>query len=153
MRASSHAQQVQAAIQTRYWDAKRGLFALALDDSGSKVWPKRGDFMEDGTSQLFPILHGVIIRTHIAPSADRLPPLHRNISRLALTQQTGPVSVGLGRQVVALQMNDLSRARTYVSTVSERFARGFSYPWYCAESGWYVRVLLGLEAPQTVASL
>lgn len=151
MRASSHALTVQAQIRTRYWDAKRGLFALALDDSGSKVWPKRGDFMEDGTSQLFPILHGVI-----APNSPEAQIAYRRFSSafpgwpsLNKPDEYPWASVAF----VALQMNDLNRVRTYVNAVSERFARGFSYPWYCAESGWYARVLMGLEAPQTVASL
>ena len=150
-RASSHALRVQAAIRTRYWDAKSGLFALALDEAGAKVWPKSGDFMEDGTSQLFPILHGVI-----EPTSSQAQIAY---SRFSATFPNWPVlekpdvfpwaSVAF----VALQMNDVNRARTFANTVQQRYAPAFTYPWYCAESGWYVRVLLGLDAPQTVAEL
>ena len=149
--ASSHALRVQAAIRTRYWDAQRGLFALALDDAGAKVWPKGGDFMEDGTSQLFPILHGVIEPT--SPQAQiayrRFSAAFPNWPVLDKPDEFPWSSVAF----VALQMNDFSRAQTFATTVQERYAPGFAYPWYCAESGWYVRVLLGLDAPQTVADL
>lgn len=150
-RASSHALRVQAAIRTRYWDAKRGLFALALDDAGAKVWPKGGDFMEDGTSQLFPILHGVI-----APTSPQAQIAYRRFSETFPnwpTLEKPDTFPWASVAFVALQMNDLDRARTFATMVQKRYAPGFTYPWYCAESGWYVRVLLGLDAPQTVADL
>jgi hypothetical protein len=148
-RASSHALHVQAAIRTRYWDAKRGLFALALDDIGAKVWPKAGDFMEDGTSQLFPILHGVI-----EPTSPQAQIAYRRFSEAFPdwpTLEKPDTFPWASVAFVALQMNDVSRARTFATTVQKRYAPEFAYPWYCAESGWYVRVLLGLDAPQTVA--
>ena len=151
VRASSRALRVQDAIRARYWDAKRGLFALALDERGNKVWPKPGNFMEDGTSQLFPILHGVI-----DPASDQAQIAYRRFSDAfpGWAQLDKPDTFPWASVAfVALQMNDLSRARTFVDTVQARFAHGFAYPWYCAESGWYVRVLLGLDAPQTIAAL
>jgi hypothetical protein len=150
-RASSHALRVQAAIKTRYWDVKRGLFALALDETGAKVWPKPGDWMEDGTSQLFPILHGVI-----DPTSREAQIAYRRFTEAfpswPLLDKPDPfpwASVAF----VALQMNDVDRASAYASAVQKRYAPGFAYPWYCAESGWYLRVLLGLEVRQSVADL
>jgi len=151
MRASSHALRVQAALRARYWDGKRGLFALALDERGAKVWPTPGNWMEDGTSQLFPILHGVIEPTsrEAQIAYERFSEHFPNWPFLEKPDAFPWASVAF----VALQMNDVRRARTYAQAVQKRYAPGFAYPWYCAESGWYVRLLLGLEAPQTVADL
>ncbi len=50
-------------------------------------------------------------------------------------------------------MNDVSRATTYSNSVQQQYSPGFAYPWYCSESGWYIRLLDGLIAPITVANL
>ena len=143
IQASSQAMQIKAAINAGYWDAKRGIFALALDENGAYVWPEPGDFMEDGTAQLFPILHGVV-----DPASQ---PAQAAYHRFSVKFPTWPTlvkpdefpwaSVGF----VALQMGDLARARTYAASVQHQYGDAFPYPWYCAESGWYLRLLAGLE--------
>ena len=62
--------------------------------------------------------------------------------------QQGVLSVAF----VALQMNDVARASAYRSAVDAAYPGTYPYPWYCAESGWYLRVIDGLLAPQTVAA-
>jgi hypothetical protein len=150
LRASSHALQIQNAIATTYWDGNRGAFAVALDASGNKIWPQAGNWY-DQTTQLFPILHGVV-----DPASQQAQTAYAQFSSAfpgwPSLQKPDPfpwASIAF----VALQMNDVARANTYANTVQGRYAPGFAYPWYCAESGWYLRVLLGLDAPQTVAVL
>jgi hypothetical protein len=150
MRASSHALQIQAAIATTYWDPNRGAFAVAIDAAGNKIWPQSGNWY-DGTTQLFPILHGVIDPSS-AQAQTACGQFTSAFPGWPLLQKPDPfpwASVAF----VALQMNDVGRANTYASTVQSQYAPAFAYPWYCAESGWYLRVLLGLDAPQTVANL
>jgi hypothetical protein len=150
LRATAHAQQIQTAIAGVYWDSGRGAFALALDASGNKIWPQAGNWY-DQTTQLWPILHGVI-----APSSTAAQTVYAGFSSAfpAWQQLQKPdpypwASIAF----VALQMNDVQRAGAYANAVEAQYAPGFAYPWYCAESGWYARVLLGLGVPQTVASL
>lgn len=150
VRAEAHAMQVQGAIQSRFWDAGRHAFAVALDESGTMTWPKPGDW-QDGTAQLFPILHGVV-----APGSQPAQTAYQQFSSAfpgwPMLQKPDPypwASVAF----VALKMNDVARASTYANTVQTQYAPSYAYPWYCAESGWYMRLLLGLTAPQTVAAL
>jgi hypothetical protein len=148
--AAAHAQQIQAAIAAVYWDSNRGAFAVALDAGGNKIWPQAGNWY-DQTTQLWPILHGVV-----APSSQPAQTAYARFSSAfpgwPTLQKPDPypwASIAL----VALQMNDNQRASTYTNAVQAHYAPGFAYPWYCAESGWYARVLLGLSAPQTVVTL
>jgi hypothetical protein len=150
MRASAHALQVQASIGSEMWSASLNEFAVALDNGGNLTWPQAGKW-QDGASQLFPILHGVI-----APTS--------SFAQSAYTQFTTEFPGWPSLQkpdeypwadiaFVALVMNDVSRATTYSNAVQQQYSPGFAYPWYCAESGWYIRILNGLIAPLTVANL
>lgn len=150
LRATTQAQQIQAKIGTTFWDGGRGAFAVALDASGGKTWPVAGDW-QGATAQLFPILHGVVAPSSVSAQTAyaRFSSAFPGWPMLQKPDEYPWVSVAF----VALKMNDLGRANTYAGTIQQRFVPGFAYPWYCAESGWYVRLLLGLEAPQTIASL
>jgi hypothetical protein len=150
MRASTQALQIQAAIGTSFWDAGRGAFAVAVDANGVKTWPAAGDW-QGATAQLFPILHGVV-----APSSAPAQTAYTRFSAAFPgwpTLQKPDAYPWVSVAFVALQMNDLARATTYAGAVQQHYVPGFGYPWYCAESGWYVRLLVGLTAPQTVAIL
>jgi hypothetical protein len=101
-------------------------------------------------TQLAPILHGVI-----APSSTQAAGIYSrfNASFPGWTSLSKPdqypwASVAF----VALQMNDAARAGAYRSAVDATYDPHFAYPWYCAESGWYLRVIDGLLAPQTIAA-
>jgi hypothetical protein len=149
-KAAAHAAQIQAAIGTELWSASRNQYAVALDDGGNLTWPQHGNWY-DATTQLFPILHGVIPATS-SPAQIAYSGLSAEFPGWPLLKKPDEypwVSVAF----VALQMNDFTRADTYASTIQKKYAPGFAYPWYCAESGWYIRFLLGLYAPSTVADL
>ncbi len=149
MRASAHALQVQASIETELWSPTLNEFSVSLDHAGNLTWPQAGNW-QDGASQLFPILHGVITPTSAqAQSAyARFSAAFPGWPLLQKPDQYPWVDVAF----VALQMNDVSRATTYASSVQQQYSPGFAYPWYCSESGWYIRLLDGLIAPNTVAN-
>ncbi len=150
IKASAHALQVQASIGTELWSASLNEFAVALDNFGNLTWPQAGNW-QDGASQLFPILHGVITPTSTpAQSAySRFTAAFPGWPLLQKPDQYPWVDIAF----VALQMNDVSRASTYSSSVQQHYSPGFAYPWYCSESGWYIRLLDGLIAPLTVVNL
>jgi hypothetical protein len=147
--ASQRAATLRAAILTTYWNDARGTFVTAIDDTGAQTLPKAGDW-QDAMVQLAPILHGVI-----APSSSMATGIYArfnaafpNWTALSKPDEYPWTSVAF----VALQMNDTARASAYRSAADAGFAPSFAYPWYCAETGWYLRVLDGLIAPQTVAA-
>ena len=38
-------------------------------------------------------------------------------------------------------MNDIGRVNSYIVTIQNKYVnKGFPWPWYCAESGWFIRV-------------
>jgi hypothetical protein len=148
--ASAHALLIQTAIQTKFWRPGKSEFAIAIDAYGTKTLPAAGDW-QDGAAQLFPILHGVVAptSTQAVTAYTRFSAAFPGWPQLKKPDDYPWVSVAF----VALLMNDTARANTYASAVSAKYAPHYKYPWYCAESGWYVRLLNGLTAPQTLASL
>ena len=41
----------------------------------------------------------------------------------------------------AALMADAPRVNTYIRKIDKKYVnRGFPYPWYCAEAGWFIRV-------------
>ena len=147
--ASQRAATLRAAIVATYWSDARGTFAVALDQHGALTLPVAGVWA-DAMTQLAPILHGVLAPS--SPTArgiyDRFNAAFPAWPSLSKPDQYPWTSVAF----VALQMNDAARAGAYRSAAQAGFAPSYAYPWYCAESGWYLRVVDGLIAPQTVAA-
>lgn len=150
LRASAHALQVQASIQSELWNPSLNEFAVSLDNLGNLTWPQAGNW-QDGASQLFPILHGVIAPTS-APAQSAYARFSAEFPGWPLLQKPDQYP-WVNIAFVALQMNDISRATTYSNAVQQQYSPGFAYPWYCSESGWYIRLLDGLVSPVTVANL
>jgi hypothetical protein len=147
--ASQRAATLRATILATYWSDARGSFAVSVDASGTQVPPSPGVW-QDAMTQLAPILHGVV-----APSSAIAQSVYArfNAAFPAWTALSKPdeypwTSVAY----VALQMNDVARASAYRNAVDAAYPGAYPYPWYCAESGWYLRVIDGLVAPQTVAA-
>jgi hypothetical protein len=147
--ATQRAATLRAAIVATFWSDARGTFAVGVDAGGVPTLPNPAAW-PDAMSQLAPILHGVI-----APSSSTAAGIYGRFNAgfpswtsLAKPDQYPWASVAF----VALQMNDAARASAYRSAVDATFTPQFGYPWYCAESGWYLRVITGILAPQTVAA-
>jgi hypothetical protein len=147
--ASQRAAALRAALIAAFWSDARGTFAVGMDASGSLTLPDPASW-SDAMSQLAPILHGVI-----APSSSTAVNLYAAFNAgfpawtsLVKADQYPWVSVAY----VALLMNDSSRAGAYRGAAVARYTPQFAYPWYCAESGWFLRLVDGIVAPQTVAA-
>ena len=147
--ASQRAATLKAAIVTAFWSSARNTFATGIDANGALELPASGNW-SDATAQLWPILHGVI-----APSASQAISTYANFNAafpawdaLSKPDEYPWVSVAY----VALLMNDTTRANAYRAAAFAGYAPAFAYPWYCAESGWYLRLVDGLVAPQTIAA-
>jgi hypothetical protein len=147
--ASQRAATLRAAIVATFWSDARGTFAVGMDANGVQTLPDPGAW-PDAMSQLAPILHGVISPSSAVATGiyGRFNAAFPNWTSLSKPDQYPWVSVAF----VALQMNDALRASAYRSAVDAAFTPQFAYPWYCAESGWYLRVVNGIIAPQTVAA-
>jgi len=122
-------------IQTLLWDSAHNnyLTDAAAPPTNWKVW------YPDATAQLFPVLYGVL-----APTSTRAKNLYStfntkwpNWTRLKFPDAYPWVVVS----GAAALMSDTTRVNSYITTIQTKYVNtGFPYPWYCAESGWFIRV-------------
>jgi len=148
--ARERAATVGAAIAGTFWSAANHAFAVAIDASGTPTWPNLGSW-SDQMTQLAPILHGAI-----DPSSPAATTVYAafNTAFPSWTALVKPDQYPWASTAfVALQMNDTMRATAYRLAADAQYGPDYAYPWYCAESGWYLRTLDGIAAPQTIAEL
>jgi hypothetical protein len=147
--ASQRAAAQRAVILSTFWSDARGTFAVAVGATGVPALPDPTSW-SDTMSQLAPILHGVI-----APSSTMAGGIYNRFNT-AFPSWTSLIKPDqypwASAAFVALQMNDPGRASAYRSAADAAYSPQFAYPWYCAESGWYLRVIDGIIAPQMVAA-
>jgi len=148
--ARTHAATIQAAIANAYWNDARGTYAVAIDADGTSTLPDLTDW-SDQMAQLAPILHGVV-----DPSSTVALNVYGgfNAAFPAWTALIKPDEYPWASTAfVALKMNDTMRAVAYRAAADAQYGPSYAYPWYCAESGWYLRTLDGIATPQTIAEL
>lgn len=138
-RYTTAATQVAAGIDS-LWNASVGAYAYAKGEpGGSSSAPSWSIWYPDATSQLFPILEGVIF-----PTSSRAIALWSafNAAFPQWDQLVG--SDAFPWALVgdsAAMMSDVARSDAYVQNVQKSYgASGFPWPWYDAESGWYIRM-------------
>ena len=148
--ARQRAAAITATITGTFWNSSRSAFAVAIDANGNPTWPDLTTWADQMT-QLAPILHGVIDPS----SALAIGVYERfNAAFPAWTALSKPDQYPWASTAfVALQMNDAMRATAYRAAADARYGPSYAYPWYCAESGWYLRALDGIGSPQTIAEL
>lgn len=146
--ATQHAARIGSAIETHLWNASRSQYAVELDEGGGLGYPRAKNYLENA-AQLWPILHGVI-----PPTSSRARTLYAAFNtafpkwpQLKIPDQYPWASVAF----VALLMNDATRAATYANSITQTYGTAFAWPWYCAESGWFIRVLGGLAPPYVIS--
>ena len=147
--ATQRAATLRAGMIASYWNDARGTFAVATDATGAQTLPNPAAWA-DAMTQLAPILHGVL-----PPSSAQAQGIYARFNAafpawasLNKPDQYPWTSVAY----VALLMGDTARASAYRSAADAAYGSTFAYPWYCAESGWYLRVIDGLVVPQTIAA-
>jgi hypothetical protein len=100
-----------------------------------------GTWYPDASSQVFPVLEGVI------PAGDpRSQQAYNNVNNawpgwptLSFSTQDPFPWVLVGN--AAVTMGDTNRVNTYVQTIENKYVnQGFPWTWYSAEAGWFMRL-------------
>jgi hypothetical protein len=135
---SQHASRMLKGISSLWLSASES-WAVYRDNAGNELTPNFATWFPDATSQLYPVLHGVV------PSSDtRSQTVYSKFNSawpgwptLSFNDQFPWVTVA----AAASQMGDTSRVNTYITTIENRYvSTGFPWPWYCLEAGWFMRV-------------
>jgi hypothetical protein len=137
------AAKVAAGVAT-LWNASSQIYAYAKDEpNGGLSASSWATWYPGATSQLFPVLEGVIPATSTQAIA-----LWNafNAAYPTWDQLTGEGSSAGGFPWAlvgdtAAMMGDGTHADAYVQSVQKLYgANGYASPWYDAESGWYARM-------------
>ena len=131
--ASSNLQGINAMWMGSAW-------AVYKDGVGNLAAPNWGTWYADATAQLFPVLEGAV-----AASDPRSQQVYNAFNShwpgwttLSFNTQD-PFPWALVQSAAAL-MGDTSRANAYMNTVQSKYVNsGFPWPWYCMETGWFMR--------------
>jgi hypothetical protein len=136
---SAHASQALQGIESELWNAAANDYYTNKDEAGGKGTANWSTWYPDATSQLFPVLHGVI-----DPSGSRAAQLYSHFNSAFPNWPTLGFSDSFPWALVsdaAALMGDNGRVNTYITTIQNRYvSQGFPWTWYCAESGWFIRV-------------
>ncbi len=141
----SAAGRVSAGIAT-LWNASSGTYAYAKGEPGGTVDASTWSvWYPDATAQIFPILDGVI-----SPSSTQAQSVWTSFNATYASQwetlQTPDGFPWANIADTAVLMNDTSAAQTYVqNAVADYALKDFPWPWYCAEDGWYLRMMNQLQ--------
>lgn len=131
---NSHAALVQQGIQTNLWDAAKSSYYPYVGSAPAK-W---STWYPDATAQLFPVLNGVL-----APSDPRAQQLYATFNSHWPNWPSLKFSDAFPWAVIsgaAALMGDSARVNNYIITIQKKYVNtDFPYPWYCAESGWFIR--------------
>jgi hypothetical protein len=132
---NSYAEKAFNGIRTVLWDAAHNnyLTYAGAPPTNWSVW------YPDSTAQLFPVLYRVL-----APTDVRAKHLYNMFNRSWPNWTSLNFPDPFPWAVVsaaAAQMNDIARVNSYIVTIQNKYVnQGFPWPWYCAESGWFIRV-------------
>ena len=118
-----------------------GAWAMYKDGIGNLIAPNMGKWYPDATSQVFPVLQGVIAATD-----SRSQQAYNNLNdawpgwpSLSFNAQDPFPWVLVGD--AAIIMGDSTRVSTYVQSIEAKYVNnGFPWTWYSAEAGWFMRL-------------
>lgn len=134
---NAHADQMLSGIQAMWMGSA---WAVYKDGIGNLAAPNWSVWYADATAQLFPVLEGVV-----SPSDSRSVTVYNTFNshwsgwtNLSFNS-TDPFPWALTGAAAAL-MGDSTRANAYVTTIQNKYVNnGYPWPWYCAETGWWMR--------------
>jgi len=118
-----------------------GAYGVYKDALGRLAAPNWGVWYADATSQVFPVLMGVISpadphAAQVYSAFNAHWPGWQNLS----FQSQDPFPWVLVADAAAL-MGDTRRVSTYMNSVQSKYvSQGFPWTWYSAEAGWYMRL-------------
>ncbi len=128
--------------QAGVWNMWMGSnWAVYKDGIGRLIGPKMGTWYPDASSQVFPVLYGVVPGTdsRAKQAYAALNQAWPAWAQLSFNQQDPfPwVMVADG----AMLMGDSGRVNTYANSVRSKWVnKGFPWTWYSMEAGWYLRM-------------
>jgi hypothetical protein len=117
-----------------------GTWAVYRDDLGRNIGPHMSTWYADATSQVFPVLMGVV-----APSDYRA---QQSYSAFNAAWPSWPVLSYNAQDEfpwclvadAAAAMGDNGRLSTYITSIQNKYVNtGFPWPFYNAEAGWFIR--------------
>lgn len=131
------ATQVLNGIQANLWNpaSNNYLTSVGAPVTHWAVW------YPDSTAQLFPIVNDVI-----PPSGERAQQIYSAFNSHWPNWTTLKFLDAFPWAVIsgaAALMVDTTRVNTYIKTIQKMYVNAtpaFPYPWYCQESGWFIRV-------------
>lgn len=118
-----------------------GHWAVYKDGIGRLIGPSMGTWYPDATSQMFPVMQGVI------PGSDsRSVQVYNAFNaawpgwpNLSFQSQDPFPWVMIGN--AAAQMGDTSRVNTFINALDSKYVNaGFPWTWYSMEAGWFMRL-------------
>jgi hypothetical protein len=118
-----------------------GSWAVYKDGVGNLAVPSIGKWYPDATSQVFPVLEGVV-----APTDATSVQVYQNLNAawpgwptLSFNSQD-PFPWVLVADA-AIMMGDTASVNTYIQTIETKYVNnGFPWTWYSAEAGWFMRL-------------
>ena len=118
-----------------------GSWAVYKDNAGNLTAPNMAKWYADATSQVFPVLEGVI-----APNDPRSVQVYANLNAawpgwpsLSYNAQDSFPWILVGD--AAAIMGDTTRVNTFVQSIEAKYVtKGFPWPMYSAEGGWLMRL-------------
>ncbi len=123
------------------WMPGSGAWAVYKDALARLAAPSWGTWYPDATSQMFPVLYGVVsgsdprsqtVYSKFNGAWPGWPQLSFN------SQDQFPWAMIAG---AAARMGDSGRVNTYITTVHNKYvSQNFPWPWYNMEAGWFIRV-------------
>jgi hypothetical protein len=118
-----------------------GSWAIYKDGAGNLTAPSMAKWYPDATSQMFPVLEGVV-----APTDASAVQAYTNLN----TAWPGWPSLSFNSQDAfpwvlvsdaAVLMGDAAKVNTYMQSIESKYVNaGFPWPWYSAEAGWFMRL-------------
>jgi len=144
---TAHAHAIRAGIQGVLYTRNSGLY---LPYAGSNA-PDLKTWYPDSVAQLYPMVQGVI-----APSSSQ----SRSVYEAFNQAWPGWVDLSFNSQdkfpwvvvsYAAFLARDTTRVDRYINTIQNRYLiadPAFSWPWYDAEAGWFMRVNAGMDDHQ-----
>jgi hypothetical protein len=142
------------AGKQQYYDAKadlmlqgiqgmwmNGSWAVYKDGIDRLIGPSLGTWYPDASSQMFPVMQGVI------PPSD---PRSKQVYDQLLSAWPGWATLSFNSQDpfpwvmiadAAAVMGDTGRVNTYINTIQNQYVKnGFPWPFYSMEAGWFMRL-------------
>ena len=135
---NARADMMLAGIQNMWMGSNYGVYKDALGRLGPVNW---GTWYADATSQLFPVLLGVI-----SPSDPHATQIYATFNAHwpgwpQLSFQAQDPFPWVLVVDAAVRMGDSARVSAYMASVQNKYvSQNFPWTWYCAENGWYMRL-------------